>query len=38
MDDNEIIKLYFKRSETAIEESHKKYGGLLPNYCISNTL
>ncbi len=31
MDDNEIVKLYYERSESAIEESQKKYGG----YCRS---
>ena len=31
MDDNEIIGLYFNRSETAIVETDRKYGG----YCYS---
>lgn len=28
MDDNKIIELYWKREETAIEETSQKYGGL----------
>ena len=31
MNDNEIVALYFDRSETAIVETDRKYGG----YCIS---
>ena len=29
MDDSKILELYFSRSETAIQETDKKYGG----YC-----
>ena len=31
MEDNQIIKLYFERSEQAIQETDTKYGG----YCYS---
>ena len=31
MEDNQIIKLYFERSEQAIKETDTKYGG----YCYS---
>ncbi len=36
MDDREIVELYFKRSEKAIEESDKKYG--MHCYCIANRI
>lgn len=32
MEDEEIINLYWKREERAIEETDKKYG----NYCLMN--
>ncbi len=33
MDDEEIIELFFSRSETAIAETRRRYGGLIRHIC-----